>query len=666
MKIKVYLLIFLLFLTASSFAQIQYFPTVSHDFNNDSIEDITIERGFSQSFDSSIEYCNISPQNNNVEIATKRINYQNGGSGSYVQYFEFGDTISDKIEWTKKTKTIYEKYSNEPKIWWVNKNYFIGVRVRDENNNYQYAWIRFRGNTPYKKNILRDAAIQTELNSPILAGEGITSIQPVVDKVYNEKDSTKWSDYKVVFYPPLHKSFVDEYRIFIGKSQYSNEINLDQLLTAPKTNYQKIDTGSFEYNVILNDTLLDLESKEFVLGENYTIYVLSISNNIDSFPHSLTTTNYFKTITTLPKTGNPVVLDNGDRNNSTDIQLHFTQNSKENYTKEYRILILPSDSVASFNLQKAISVPVENAHIISPKNDSIYTIENIETADIYGNSIHQNTAYNAFILSVHDGINSNQSSLSAASNNFVLSIPNYIYAGQTEGENIMYNGGEVKTSTDTCTLDFDNDGALDLIISGLDFIENNHPRINLIAHPVGNTEIIYSENELAKSLPEYFPIYSRSNWSAKSLTLYFNHTDFGVGTVYGEFKNYVDQRIGFKKTNLQDTIFGWVIVNSGRIKEYAWQKSVKSSSVQIPNAIETSFNAYPNPNKERNLKIVIKNFEEQEDYFIDVLNLSGRVQSTIKINEKLSIINLANLQRGIYYIRFRSPEKQETQKIIVL
>ncbi len=654
---------YLLFLAATSFAQIQYFPTIIYDLDGDGFEDVILERGFSQSMDASIEYCSIHPQNN-VEIANTRIQWEYG-SGHYIQYFEFNDTISENSDWTEDSETVYEKYYNQPKSWWLSNDYFAGVRIKKD-DLYYYGWIRFKGNTPYNEVLVRDAAIQSTPNTSIKAGEGITSIAPVSGLVTVNGDNSKWSDFNFEFYPSYYYSFVNSYRAFIVKNENSSEINIDDLLNVPTGNYLEFNSGESFYNFDLNDSLLDLDNETIKLGGSYQICILAITNHVDSFQNAFTLTDTFVANVTLPNIESPVVLDNSDFGNSKDIQIIFKKNENEDFLKEYRVLILPSDSTSSFNLEKALAVSTENSYTIPPSNDSIYTIINMSITDIYGISIQQNKLYKAFILSVQDNINSNVSSLSFASNDFALSNPDYIYASQTEGESIMHNGGEVTINGDTCTLDFDKDGQLDIMISGLLWDENNHPRINTLIHPAENIQIIYSEENLAKNISLYSPINNYWNWSSEILTLYYEKTDFGVGTIYGEFKTYRDGIIGFKKSSVEDTILGWLRINNGRIKEYAWQKAGISSISEIPNSTETSFIPYPNPNRERILNISIKEYKEGVDYYIDVLNPTGTLQHTFKITAQLSEISLANLNQGLYYFRLRSPDKQETQKIIVL
>jgi hypothetical protein len=123
------------------------------------------------------------------------------------------------------------------------------------------------------------------------------------------------------------------------------------------------------------------------------------------------------------------------------------------------------------------------------------------------------------------------------------------------------------------------------------------------------------------------------------------------------------------KIQANDTIYGWVHVRCDyptKIYDYAWQKSVTQSVIEIPDSGENMFVAYPNPNSEGILNIALKEFNAGKDYQIEVFNSSGIKMKRIAVTEQLFQINLNALPRGLYVVQLTTPEKQETQKIMVL
>lgn len=646
----------------SGFSQIKHFPETNYDLDGDGKEDFKFELEWQQAYDATVSWFTVTPLNG-AEVAIEEVEVTSYSKDWMVQYFEFGDTIDSNLVWTTGKQTISQGYNRAPDEWYVENDYFIGVRLKMD-DEYQYGWIRFRSfHISYK--FSRDAAVQLNSGVPIKAGEGITSIAPVAGPVTIENNNNAWSDILVDFYPSWFGSFVQEYRVFVVKTSKAGEITIERLLEASTANYQNVASGDYSYSFNLNDSLVDLDNEGIKLGENYRICLLSLSSNTDSFPHAFTLTQSFMLNTELPPVNAPTVFDVADNRNSTDIQVVFSKNEKEEFVKEYRIMILPNDSAAAFNQEKAAEVAEGNFYAVQPNGDSVYMIQNIEMTDIFGDPIEQKQKYNAFIWSVPNQENANIASLSEPSNVFTLNVPNYLYAGQSIGKNIAFNDGNLVITSDSCFLDIENDGKNDLVISGLDVTDTNHRRFNIVAHLRENMEVIFSEQNLAKNLTKNTPVYENFNWSSNSLTLRYIQTDFEVGPVYGEFTEWRDGYLGFRKISEQDTIYGWAKINNGRIKDYAWQKSVTQSVIEIPDSEENMFVAYPNPNSDRILNIALKEFVAGKDYQIEVFSSLGIKMKRNTINEQLYQINLNDLPRGMYFVQLTTPEKQETQKVMV-
>ena len=647
MKLQISILLFILFAT-TAFSQIKYFPTVFLDMDQDGIEDVIFKYNVTTSgINQGIYWFTIKA---NDETETE---IEFAANGSYAKYLDFNDTIDKNLNWQAKSLYIYSEYENKPKQWGTGNNYFIGIRIK-KNDVYYYGWIRF--NSRYWGVIERDFAIQSEPGKAIKAGEGIKSITPVYEGVKsNENNIAIITD----FFPPFHKTYVAEYRLYIVKCSDTGELNTDKLLSVPNSNYQVVAPGEKRYSVELNKDLLTIDNDTLNLSEFYQICVLAYSNNNDTFPHSYILTDTVTVNVLTVSVDKPVVFDTGDYENSKDIQVKFAKSNKESFLKDYKLMILPADSAATFNLKKAIAVPEQFTHTVTPSNDSIYTVENTVLTDIYGNEIQQNKRYNAFILSAHDGTHSNISSLSPPSNLFVLNNPDYFIVGQKDGEEIIYH----KFDSGIHTLDFDNDGEVDITTEVIDYIEApGFTKINIAVFPGENTEIICSDNNLAKNMEENSALFSGHKWSSDKLTLY-RYSGGNCSDAIGEFGK-IYGFIGFRKIVKNDTIYGWLKTGCcyNSILEFAFKRNTSPNS---SHSIE-DFTIYPNPNSDRILNIQIKEFNEGDDYSIDILNSTGIQIKSYVVSKKTFQISIATLRRGFYYVRMRSPEKQTTQKLIVL
>jgi hypothetical protein len=653
------LLILLIAIHFNGFSQVKHFPETNYDLDGDGKEDFLREDGTAVYNYDYFSYSKILPQNNG-EIAFRE-NWDNWML--IADYLVFGDTISANLNWSTESVYINHQLFNVTKEYNYDKDYFFAVRIKKE-NSYCYGWIRFRGGA---YGGLRDASVQLIPDLPIKAGEGITSIAPVVGPVSIENNNNAWSDILVDFYPSWFDAYVQEYRVFVVKTSKAGEITIEHLLEASTANYQNVPSGDYSYSFNLNDSLLDIDNEGIKLGENYRICLLSVSNNTDSFPHAFTLTESFILNTELPPVDAPTVFDVADNKNSTDIQVVFSKSEKEEFVKEYRIMILLNDSAAAFNQEKAAEVTEENFYVAQPIGDSVYTIQNIEMTDIFGDPIEQKQKYNAFIWSVPDQEKANIASLSEPSNVFALSVPDYFYAGQTNGVGVEYFALH-ELPKESIDIDYDDKPEIEILIkraweTKYDF--TYHVEI----YSGENTAIIYLGDSTPKNLIYGEPLNNQYTYSSDSLVLvsnfgeYFNQYCELCKTEFEHF--YRDGIVGFRKVSEQDTIFGWARVNAGRIKDYAWQKSVIQSVIEIPDSGENMFVAYPNPNSEGILNIALKEFTAGKDYQIDVFNFSGIRMKHILVTEQLFQINLNDLPRGMYFVQLTTPEKQEMQKVLV-
>ncbi|MBW6534975.1 MAG: T9SS type A sorting domain-containing protein [Mariniphaga sp.] len=595
---------------------------------------------------------------NGAEVAVEEVEVTSYDKDWYVQYFEFGDTIDDKLIWSANKEIIADSYYRKPDAWYVDGDYFLGIRLKND-DGYQYGWVRFNSKYLYMK-FSRDAAVQLVSGAPIKAGEGITSIAPVAGPVTIENNNNAWSDIQIWFYPSWFDAHVQEYRVLVVKASKAAEITIERLLEASTANCHNVGPGDYSYKFLLNDSLLDLDNEGIKLGESYRICLLSVSNNTDSFPHAFTLTQSFIFNTELPSVNAPAVFDVADNENSTDIQVVFSKSEKEEFVKEYRIMILPHDSAAVFYLGKAAEVAEGNFYVIPPGGDSVYTIQNIEMTDIYGNPIEQKQKYNAFIWSVPDQENANIASLSEPSNVFVLNVPNYFYAGQTDGAGVEYFAlhEQPKESID---IDYDDKPEIEIVrrTSETKYGFNYHVEI----YSGENTAIIYLGDSTPKNLFYGEPINNQYTYSSDPLVLASNYGDCILCKT--EFQYFNDGIVGFRMISEQDTIFGWARIRTGRIKDYARQKRVTQSVIEIPDSGENLFVTYPNPNSDRILNIALKEFVAGEDYQIEVFNASGIKMKRILVTEPLFQINLNGMPGGLYYVQLTTPEKQETQKLVV-
>lgn len=75
-----------------------------------------------------------------------------------------------------------------------------------------------------------------------------------------------------------------------------------------------------------------------------------------------------------------------------------------------------------------------------------------------------------------------------------------------------------------------------------------------------------------------------------------------------------------------------------------------------------ALNMYPNPAKE---EVTISFNNNNEEAVISILDLSGKVVKTVGANAAQTVVNVADLQAGVYVVRVVAGNKQSTQKLTI-
>jgi hypothetical protein len=647
-----------------SSAQIKYFTGESNDIDGNGTADFDIEYSDFSYYGSDhfmyIYMGTFSPQDElQIQFGTQTV-----GVYSLVEFNNFGDTIGTSRQWSSEPKTIYfYENTNYVENWQDESFAFIGIRIKN-GDLFRYGWLRIT--TTFDCYVL-DGAIQETPGIPILAGEGINTIKPLDLKVSDLRNNGNWSDISLDFFSPYFNSFVEEFRVFAVNAGDAQSFSIEDLMELPESRYQVVKNEEVEYHVALNSDFLDVDGDEMDITKEYNICVLSVSDSVEIFSHDFCLSPVFQIKTVLPEVSNPTAEDFGDEGTSEDLKVTFAKNTREDMMKEYRLLIVPKDSAKFFTLEKAIEILDDYYLGIESADDSVYLAENKLLKDIFGNPVQQDQLYEAFILSVPDGINSNVASLSPGSNVFCLGTPNYLFAGQSEGKGLKYHDFEPDLADDTVRFDFDQDGKVELTFTNFSDWKPSVIFDYWTVTTEDNTEIIFTENDIATNHSLHSSINHLGNWGSGTFYLnYLYSPGWDKATQKGEFV--YEGIVGFRKNLGKDTIYGWVNIlclYPTKIYDYAWQKSVTQSVIEIFDSGEKMFVAYPNPNSDRILNILLKEFAAGKDYQINVFNSSGVKMKQILVSEQLFQLNLNALPRGLYVVQLTTPEKQETQKVMV-
>ena len=118
--------------------------------------------------------------------------------------------------------------------------------------------------------------------------------------------------------------------------------------------------------------------------------------------------------------GSLVAADVGDAGNGTDLQISFTPATEENKVASYRIMVVKSSAANAFNLSAAEALAASNYTGAAKTGSQINTTLAAAATDTDGAPIANDIAYKVFVMSVADGSNATENSLSTASNEITL------------------------------------------------------------------------------------------------------------------------------------------------------------------------------------------------------------------------------------------------------
>jgi len=140
---------------------------------------------------------------------------------------------------------------------------------------------------------------------------------------------------------------------------------------------------------------------------------------------NLTVDNTGNTInpTSLERISNLIIVDDGDLGNGADLQVSFSKVSDETNVLEYRIFVVNNDQSASFNLETAAEVSMDNLFTAAKtgSNISVNLLEDSKTTT--GELISNDVPYKVFVMTVTNNPQFHFNALSAPSSEFLLSPP---------------------------------------------------------------------------------------------------------------------------------------------------------------------------------------------------------------------------------------------------
>ncbi|MDO3411663.1 stalk domain-containing protein [Saccharibacillus sp. CPCC 101409] len=228
-------------------------------------------------------------------------------------------------------------------------------------------------------------------------------------------------DLQVAFNKAPDEAYVQQYRVFVVKSEKASSFTSAAATQASKANNYTaaLPTGSNQ-TLSLSAQAKDTDGETLKSGQAYQVYVMAVGNEFASNQVVLSTGSSAVTLSGGSIPSSVRATDTGDSGDGRDLTVTFNKASDESKISGYRVLVVKTSEAGSFNLSAANAVTDQNATTVAKGAASPSVTLTAQSRDTSGNPIQNGVPYTVFVLGVDaSGIASNNT-LSSASASVTL------------------------------------------------------------------------------------------------------------------------------------------------------------------------------------------------------------------------------------------------------
>ena len=511
---------------------------------------------------------------------------------AFVDTLNLNDIIDPSLPWVTGEMLLYGQevyHGNSFGNWTIDNEHYVGLKIIKGSLTY-FGWLRMMITDPpvgcgyIKGAVMKDFACNPQPGEPLFAGEGLLNFALNI-QVTDVGDQKNGADMKVSFDPAYIEAGLVRYRIMVVNATQAGTFTLDSANAVTADHYSSITADGTSHSLQLASTATSTDGQLITNRIGYSVFILSCyentSENVLSYPVPFLLQTQTQAVTSVLGT------DSGNAGNGSDVQVSFNKIPNEDGISEYRIMVVPGEQGEIFNLDMADLVGQANYTAIEPSGTDISALLDPEATDINGDTIMEEKSYYIYVLSVADGILTDKNALSAPSNVLILSVPDYLYAGQRDMSCIHYVDIEPDTvvwasygepSNTRYRLDLNGDGTNDYLFTCYDggsigYWESGSGLEGLNQ----NNKIITTGSSLwIKKFNHGDPLtFMDGERSEDCLLSRFAQGEMSGPSISGYWNGAKNKYAGLIMFHGNDTIMAWVKMTVGgycyvTIKEYAW------------------------------------------------------------------------------------------------
>jgi len=502
----------------------------------------------------------------------------------------------------------------------------------------------------------------------------ITLINPNLPAQITTIISTKipgsYYNLNLIFNPPMTETGILNYRLFFINEIDSTKFNIDTANSVSSLNYIAIPkTGtaqSITFQSNLMRTHLGNTLNSFM---KYKAVLMSVTDTLNTNTSVLSNvSNSFTVYTQVQPVTEIIMSDVADNHNISDINAYFTKVVNESNILGYRGLIVPQNSLATFNLDSANASLNYMTYNKNGQNQNAQLQASLN--DIHGNAIQESQTYHFFVLTMNDNNFSDVNALSATSKYFEYTTPDCFEAGSQNITSVLYSiindtiEGIKNYPSAHYYLDVDTNG-----VNDLDFVCNvvgGVPGANKVVTvtPLNqwqlNTVTPFSNFITAHDSADM--IFNELNWNSTTDTIkyrsYYSGGPYNYNIIKGDWDYDLKKFMAIRLIGV-DTLYAWVKLsvseannNSIRLIIDSYGLQNKNSDVGLRNNESNKFDLilYPNPASE--YVHISFNKAEMIKYNMELMGIEGKVILSKSITNNDYTLGTSDLAKGIYCLRF--------------
>ncbi len=275
------------------------------------------------------------------------------------------------------------------------------------------------------------------------AGSPVATVTTVTPSDVSEYGDGR--DMKVTFTKPQTDSNIANYRIMVVKTANASKFDVTAANAVSSNNYTTVNKSGTTLTASLTASSRDSSGELIKNGVPYTVFVLSVSSNINSNSNKLSSGSSSITLNNNPVVA-PVITkvdDVSDYGDGRDLRVSFNKVSDESKIGSYRIFVVKENNAYNFNLNSAIAASSYNYTNVTKTGYNISQSLASNARDVDGSTIRSGVSYRVFVMSVGTGNYTGNNVLSSYSSVIALSGNYNVNAVTNLGVNDVsdYNDG---------------------------------------------------------------------------------------------------------------------------------------------------------------------------------------------------------------------------------